>query len=40
MLIDKIEGLLNVPSENVVEKIQDLIKENKKLKANKKSEKV
>ena len=38
-LIDKIEGLLNVPSENVVEKIQDLIKENKKLKANKKSEK-
>ena len=38
-LLDKIEGILNVPSEEIVEKIQDLIKENKKLKGNKKSEK-
>ena len=38
-LLNQIEGILNVPAEELPEKVQNLIKENKSLKSNKKSEK-
>ena len=38
-LLNKIENILNVPAEDLPEKVQSLIKENKTLKSNKKSDK-
>tara|TARA_B100000927_G_scaffold291719_1_gene296090 strand:- start:1821 stop:4382 length:2562 start_codon:yes stop_codon:yes gene_type:complete len=38
-LLKKIEGILNAPAEELPEKVQNLIKENKSLKSSKKSEK-
>ena len=38
-MLKKIEGILNAPAEELPEKVQNLIKENKSLKSSKKSEK-